>query len=70
MVVETQCARFDSISLDSGATLSPVEIAYETYGELNADRSNAHPDHARVSRAMRTRPASVTTAASRAGGTT
>jgi homoserine O-acetyltransferase len=41
MVVEPQCARFDNIALDSGATLSPVEIAYETYGSLNADRSNA-----------------------------
>ncbi len=27
--------------LDSGATLSPVSLAYETYGRLNADRSNA-----------------------------
>lgn len=27
--------------LDSGATLAPVEIAYETYGALNADKSNA-----------------------------
>jgi homoserine O-acetyltransferase len=27
--------------LDSGAKLSPVEIAYQTYGELDADRSNA-----------------------------
>jgi homoserine O-acetyltransferase len=41
MVVETQYARFESIALDSGATLSPVEIAYETYGEPNPDRSNA-----------------------------
>src|SRR5881275_3041631 len=41
MVVDTQCARFDSIALDSGATLSPVEVAYETYGSLNADGSNA-----------------------------
>ncbi len=41
MVVETQYARFESIALDSGATLSSVEIAYETYGELNADGSNA-----------------------------
>src|SRR5438874_4865890 len=41
MVVETKSAQFDSIALDSGATLAPVEIAYETYGSLNADRSNA-----------------------------
>ena len=41
MVVETQCARFESIALDSGAALSPVEIAYETYGALNAARTNA-----------------------------
>ena len=33
--------RFDSISLDSGATLAPVDVAYETYGELNATKSNA-----------------------------
>jgi homoserine O-acetyltransferase len=26
--------------LESGATLSPVTLAYETYGQLNADRSN------------------------------
>src|SRR6266481_2367222 len=41
MIVETQIARFDSITLDSGATLAPVEVAYETYGELNAAKSNA-----------------------------
>src|SRR5882724_5235179 len=41
MIVETQSVRFDSISLDNGATLAPVEIAYETYGELNDARSNA-----------------------------
>jgi len=29
------------LRLDSGATLSPVDIAYETYGTLNADGSNA-----------------------------
>ena len=28
-------------ALESGATLSPVTLAYETYGTLNADRSNA-----------------------------
>jgi homoserine O-acetyltransferase/O-succinyltransferase len=41
MTVSTQSARFDSISLDSGTRLSPVEVAYETYGELNAAKSNA-----------------------------
>ncbi|RVT90889.1 homoserine O-acetyltransferase MetX [Sphingomonas crocodyli] len=29
------------LALDGGAQLSPVEIAYETYGTLNADGSNA-----------------------------
>ncbi len=29
------------VKLDSGASFAPVEYAYETYGELNADRSNA-----------------------------
>ena len=29
------------LALDGGGTLLPVEIAYETYGTLNADRSNA-----------------------------
>jgi homoserine O-acetyltransferase/O-succinyltransferase len=41
MVVEACCARFESIALEGGATLSPVEIAYETYGRLNPARSNA-----------------------------
>jgi homoserine O-acetyltransferase len=41
MIVDTQVARFDSISLESGAGLSPVEVAYETYGTLNAAKSNA-----------------------------
>ena len=41
MITETQVARFDSIALDCGATLSPVDIAYETYGELNASKTNA-----------------------------
>lgn len=41
MTVRTQFVTFDSISLDCGATLSPVDVAYETYGELNAARSNA-----------------------------
>ncbi len=29
------------LPLDSGAVLAPVEIAYETYGSLDADRGNA-----------------------------
>lgn len=30
-----------TLRLDSGAMLTPVDIAYETYGTLNVDRSNA-----------------------------
>jgi homoserine O-acetyltransferase len=30
-----------ALALDSGQSLAPVEIAYQTYGELAADRSNA-----------------------------
>jgi homoserine O-acetyltransferase/O-succinyltransferase len=41
MIVETQVVRFDSLLLDCGATLAPVDVAYETYGELNSTRSNA-----------------------------
>jgi len=29
------------LRLDSGATLSPLEVAYKTYGQLNAEKSNA-----------------------------
>ncbi len=29
------------LRLDSGALLSPLEVAYKTYGSLNADKSNA-----------------------------
>ena len=31
----------DEMELDSGEILGPVTLAYETYGELNRDRSNA-----------------------------
>ncbi|HEY0352123.1 MAG TPA: homoserine O-acetyltransferase, partial [Enterovirga sp.] len=37
-------ARFDAgepLRLDAGVDLGPWQIAYQTYGELNADRSNA-----------------------------
>jgi homoserine O-acetyltransferase len=33
--------RFDSLALDCGARLAPVDVAYETYGQLNDKRSNA-----------------------------
>lgn len=39
--VEAQRVCFHSLDLDCGITLSDVEVAYETYGTLNADRSNA-----------------------------
>lgn len=41
MVVSTQCVRFDGITLDSGARIEPVDVAYETYGDLNLSKSNA-----------------------------
>ena len=41
MIVEPQFHSFDSISLESASMLAPVQVAYETWGELNADRSNA-----------------------------
>src|ERR1700748_668268 len=41
MIVQAHTLRFDSISLDSGSTIAPVEIAYETYGTLNSAKSNA-----------------------------
>ncbi|MGI6207453.1 MAG: homoserine O-acetyltransferase MetX [Anaerolineae bacterium] len=31
----------NELRLDSGEKLGPITVAYETYGELNADRSNA-----------------------------
>jgi homoserine O-acetyltransferase len=41
MKIETKIAHFSSpLYLESGRILEPYEIAYETYGELNADKSN------------------------------
>ena len=34
-------AQDEPMPLDSGETLGPITLAYETYGRLNADRSNA-----------------------------
>ena len=42
MIVKTHHVTFDQeLKLQGGATLGPITLAYETYGELNADKSNA-----------------------------
>jgi homoserine O-acetyltransferase len=41
MVTEVASCTFDRLELDCGATLAPVDVAYETWGTLNAERSNA-----------------------------
>ena len=41
MIVDTQTVRFEALALDCGATLGPVDVAYQTYGRLNEARSNA-----------------------------
>lgn len=41
MKIETKTAKFtDPLHLESGRILEPYEIIYETYGELNEDKSN------------------------------
>lgn len=40
-LVKTEYAQFDAVRLESGRLLGPVTLAYETYGQLNTDRSNA-----------------------------
>ncbi|HSB78429.1 MAG TPA: homoserine O-acetyltransferase [Candidatus Methylomirabilis sp.] len=42
MIVHTQQVTFDrELRLQSGAAFGPITLAYETYGALNRDRSNA-----------------------------
>jgi len=40
-IVKTEYFEFDELKLDCGEKLSPVRIAYEIYGKLNEDKSNA-----------------------------
>lgn len=39
--VETKSFTFNEMLFDSGELFGPVTVAYETYGRLNADKSNA-----------------------------
>ncbi len=43
MVNQTGCLAEPphEIELESGQTLGPITLAYETYGSLNSDRTNA-----------------------------
>jgi len=41
ITVETQIVTFPSLALDCGITLMQVDVAFETYGTLNAARDNA-----------------------------
>jgi len=40
-IIRTQYFTFDSLQLESKEKFGPVTLAYETYGQLNKDRSNA-----------------------------
>ncbi|TGL57340.1 homoserine O-acetyltransferase [Leptospira ognonensis] len=40
-IVETKVLSFDSLTLDNGETIVPLEVAYETYGELSSEKDNA-----------------------------
>jgi homoserine O-acetyltransferase len=39
--IETKFFNFEELKLESGEKLSPVTLAYEAYGKLNTDKSNA-----------------------------
>lgn len=41
MIVDCQNVEFSELQLDSGEKISPVTVVYESYGELNEERSNA-----------------------------
>jgi homoserine O-acetyltransferase len=40
-IVQTQVFTFDSLKLESGEKFGPVTLAYETYGTLNKEKTNA-----------------------------
>ena len=40
-IVETKIAKFSDLTLENGSIIAPLEIAYETYGTLNEEKSNA-----------------------------
>ncbi len=40
-IVQTQVFTFERLKLESGESFGPVSLAYETYGNLNKERSNA-----------------------------
>jgi homoserine O-acetyltransferase len=41
MVTDAGTSTFESLKLDCGETLAPIQVAWETYGSLNSDKSNA-----------------------------
>src|SRR4249919_3811376 len=41
MLTQAGTSTFESLKLDCGEVLAPVQVAWETYGALNDDKSNA-----------------------------